>query len=73
MLGGSLLLGSLGLSQYLWLILRARAGADWIYGQPGSLRGAWDEIVGAEAAVYIGLIRRRYPPCSRISRRSTTR
>ena len=54
MLGGSLLLGSLGLSQYLWLILRARAGADWIYGQPGSLRGVWDEIVGAEAAVYIG-------------------
>ena len=54
-LAGSLLLGALGISQYLWLWLRARAGADWIYGQPGSLRGLWEQIRGAEAARYIGL------------------
>lgn len=54
-LGTCLILGALGLSQYLWLWLRARAGADWIYGQPDTLRGLWDEISGAEAANYTGL------------------
>ena len=54
-LAGSLLLGALGISQYLWLWLRARAGADWIYGQPGSLRGLWEQIRGADADAYIGL------------------
>lgn len=54
-LGGCLLLGALGISQYLWLWLRARAGADWIYAQPGSLRGLWEQIRGADADAFIGL------------------
>lgn len=50
----SLLLGLLGLLQYAYLYLRARAGADWVYGQPGTLAGLWDEFIGTEASRFIG-------------------
>lgn len=50
----SLLLGLLGFTQYAYLYLRARAGADWVYGQPGTLGGLWDEFIGKEAARFIG-------------------
>lgn len=54
LLGVSLLLGAAGFLQYIYLYVRARAGADWVYGQPDSLAGLWDEIVGAEASHLIG-------------------
>jgi hypothetical protein len=50
----SLLLGLLGFAQYLYLYLRARAGADWVYGEPDTLRGLWDQFIGTEAARFIG-------------------
>lgn len=51
----SLLLGLPGLLQYLYLPLRAWASALWVYGEPGTLAGLWDQFVGAEASRYIGL------------------
>ena len=54
LLGISLVLGAAGFLQYAYLYARARAGADWVYGQPDSLAGLWDEIVGAEASHLIG-------------------
>lgn len=50
----SFLLGLLGLTQYAYLYLRAQAGANWVYGQPGTLQGLWDEFIGTEAARFIG-------------------
>ena len=50
----SLTLGLMGLVQYAYLYLRAQAGADWVYGQPGTLAGLWDEIIGTEASRFIG-------------------
>jgi hypothetical protein len=52
--GVSLLLGLLGFLPYIYLYLRARAGADWVYGQPGTLSGLWDEFIGREASRFIG-------------------
>ena len=54
LIGISLLLGLLGLIQYLYLYLRAQAGAAWVYGQPSTLQGLWDEFIGTEAARFIG-------------------
>ncbi len=51
----SLFLGLLGLLQYLYLPLRANAGALWVYGEPGTLAGLWDQFMGTEASRYIGL------------------
>jgi len=50
----ALLLGLLGLVPYIYLYLRAQAGADWVYGQPGTLSGLWDEFIGREANRFIG-------------------
>lgn len=50
----SLLLGLVGFVQYGYLYLRAQAGADWVYGQPGTLAGLWDEFIGREASRFIG-------------------
>ncbi len=51
-----LTLGLLGLLlPYLYLPLRAWAGARWVYGQPGTWPGFWDQFIGAEAGRYIGL------------------
>ena len=54
-LGVCLALGALGICPYLWPYLRARAGADWVYGEPGTLGGLWDEIAATESARFIGL------------------
>lgn len=51
----ALLLGSLGLLQYVYLPLRAWAGADWVYGEPGTWAGLLDQFWGVEAARFIGL------------------
>lgn len=49
-----LALGLLGFLPYLWLPLRAQAGAPWVYGAPGTLDGFLDQFLGREAARFIG-------------------
>lgn len=50
-----LLLGLVGFLPYLYLPLRAQAGAGWVYGEPNTWAGFWDEFFGREAQQYIGL------------------
>ena len=49
-----LALGLLGFLPYLWLPLRAQAGALWVYGEPGTLSGFLDQFLGWEASRFIG-------------------
>ncbi len=49
-----LVLGLLGFVQYLYLPLRANAGAKWVYGEPGTWNGFWDQFLGREASRFIG-------------------
>jgi len=48
-------LGVLGLLPYLYLVGRARMGADWVYGEPSTWQGLWDQFIGTEANRFIGL------------------
>jgi hypothetical protein len=48
------LLGLLGFLPYLYLPLRANAGAAWVYGEPGTWTGFWDQFLGREASRFIG-------------------
>ncbi len=48
-------LGLIGLIPYAYLMLRARAGAAWVYGEPGTLQGLMDQFLGTEADHFIGL------------------
>ena len=48
-------LGLLGFVPYAYLVIRARAGADWVYGDPSDWAGLWEQFTGAEAARFIGL------------------
>lgn len=50
----SVAMGTVGFAQYAYLYLRAQAGADWVYGEPGTLSGLWDEFIGREAQRFIG-------------------
>ena len=51
----SLLLGLGGLFlPYVYLPLRAHAGAGWVYGEPGTWRGFWEQFLGVEAGRFIG-------------------
>jgi hypothetical protein len=50
----SLLIGLLGFLPYVYLPLRAAAGAKWVYGQPGTWPGFWDQFMGREAERFIG-------------------
>ncbi len=52
--GVSLLLGLAGFLPYLWLPLRAQAGAAWVYGDPTTLTGFLDQFLGREASRFIG-------------------
>ncbi|MBL8133933.1 MAG: DUF2723 domain-containing protein [Anaerolineae bacterium] len=49
------LLGLIGLLPYGYLMLRANAGASWVYGEPGTLNGLWDQFIGREASRFIGM------------------
>ncbi len=49
-----LLLGLLGFLPYIYLPLRANAGAAWVYGQPNSWTGFWDQFLGREAERFMG-------------------
>jgi hypothetical protein len=51
-----LLLGAVGFLPYLYLPLRASAGAAWVYGQPNTWSGFWDQFLGREASQYMGLL-----------------
>ena len=42
-------LGLVGFVPYVYLPLRARQGAPWVYGEPDTLRGLWIEFSGKEA------------------------
>lgn len=48
------LLGALGFLQYLWPLLRARAGAAWVYGEPSTLPALLDLILANEYGRFIG-------------------
>lgn len=49
-----LLLGLLGFLPYVYLPLRAQAGGAWVYGEPGTWDGFWDQFFGREASRFIG-------------------
>lgn len=49
-LGMALPVGLIGFLPYLYLPVRAAAGAAWVYGDPSTLPGFWHEFTGAEAA-----------------------
>ena len=49
-----LLLGLAGFLPYLYLPLRAWAGAGWVYGDPGTWPGFWDQFFATEASRFIG-------------------
>jgi hypothetical protein len=43
-------IGLIGFIPYVYLPLRAQAGAAWVYGDPSTPSGLWHEFIGAEAA-----------------------
>ena len=49
-----LLLGLVGFLPYIYLPLRAWAGAGWVYGDPGTWAGFWEQFFATEAARFIG-------------------
>jgi len=49
-LGVALLIGLVGFLPYLYLPARAWAHGDWVYGDPGTLSGFWDQFTGKEAS-----------------------
>jgi hypothetical protein len=51
----TLLLGLAGFIPYGYLTLRARMGADWVYGDPETWGGLWYQFIGAEGTRYMGL------------------
>ena len=50
----SLLIGLIGFIPYAYLYLRAQSGAAWVYGEPETLAGLWDQFIGTEASRFIG-------------------
>lgn len=45
----------LGFIPYIYMPLRAWQGSEWVYGEPGTLRGLWIEFSGSEADRLIAL------------------
>ncbi|CAG0965279.1 hypothetical protein ANRL3_01143 [Anaerolineae bacterium] len=43
-----ILLGIVGWIPYLYLPFRAQAGGIWVYGEPGTLGGFWDQVIARE-------------------------
>lgn len=50
-----ILVALLGFLPYLYLPLRAESGATWVYGQPDSWDGFWDQFNGVEAGYLFGV------------------
>lgn len=55
MLIAALLLGLIGFLPYLYLPLRANTDATWVYGEPNTLSGFWEQFIGKEANHFFGL------------------
>ena len=51
----SLVLVTVGFTQYAWPLLRAQSGAAWIYGAPSTLPALLDVILAEEYSRFIGL------------------
>lgn len=51
----TLALGVVGFVPYLYLMIRARMGGAWVYGEPETWAGLWAQFEGTEAARFIGL------------------
>lgn len=51
----ALLLGLIGFLPYLYLPLRANTDTTWVYGEPNTLSGFWEQFIGKEADHYFGL------------------
>ncbi|MCQ3928907.1 MAG: hypothetical protein DPW16_00485 [Chloroflexi bacterium] len=51
----ALLLGLIGFLPYLYLPLRANTDATWVYGEPNTLSGFWQQFMGKEADHFFGL------------------
>ncbi len=51
----ALMLGLIGFLPYLYLPLRASTDASWVYGQPNTLSGFWEQFSGTEANHFFGL------------------
>jgi len=49
-------IGLLGFLPYLYLPTRANADALWVYGDPGTWDGFWDQFTGREASRFIGTV-----------------
>ncbi len=47
--------GLLGFLPYAYLPWRANAGGAWVYGEPNTWQGFWDQFAGREAAGLFGL------------------
>ena len=43
-----LLLGVIGFVPYIYLPMRAQLGGIWVYGEPGTLSGLWDQFIARE-------------------------
>ncbi|HUN10067.1 MAG TPA: DUF2723 domain-containing protein [Aggregatilineales bacterium] len=52
----SVVIGLIGFLPYLYLPVRANADALWVYGDPGTWDGFWDQFTGREAARFIGTV-----------------
>jgi hypothetical protein len=50
-----LLIGIIGFLPYLYLPLRANSEAAWVYGEPNTWRGFYDQFQGIEADRFFGL------------------
>ncbi|MBK8022050.1 MAG: DUF2723 domain-containing protein [Chloroflexi bacterium] len=50
-----LALGLIGLVPYGYMMLRADANAPWVYGNPNTFQGLWDQFIGTEASRFIGM------------------
>ncbi|MBZ0316422.1 MAG: DUF2723 domain-containing protein [Anaerolineae bacterium] len=55
MLIAALLLGLIGFLPYLYLPIRANTDATWVYGEPNTLSGFWEQFIGKEADHFFGL------------------
>ncbi|RMF82629.1 MAG: DUF2723 domain-containing protein [Chloroflexi bacterium] len=55
LIGVGFLLGIIGFVPYIYLPLRERAGAAWVYGQPDTVPGFLNEFLGREANRFFGI------------------
>lgn len=50
----SILAGLSGFLPYFYLPLRAQMDAEWVYGEPNSWQGFWDQFLATEANHFVG-------------------